>query len=157
MTGSHEASVAAVAEGQAGLASIDCVSFALLRRGRPELLERVAIVDETPLSPCLPFIASARLPSPTIEAVRKALLAALADPDLAETRAALGLVGARIVAPADYDRVMVIEREAAAMVTRVSPESGAFRLHASKLARDGPEASPPPGGGGSRRGSRCLA
>ena len=114
VTGSHEASVAAVAEGQADLASIDCVSFALLRHGRPELLERVAIVDETPLLPCLPFIASARFASSTIEAVREALLAAVADPDLAEACAALGLKGARITTPADYDRVIEIERKAAA-------------------------------------------
>jgi ABC-type phosphate/phosphonate transport system substrate-binding protein len=114
VTGSHEASVAAVGEGQADLASIDCVSFALLGRGRPELVERVAILAESPLSPCLPFIASARLPQTTITAVREALFEALADPDLAEARAALGLKGARIVARRDYDRVMEIEREAAA-------------------------------------------
>ena len=47
--------------------------------------------------------------------MREALFAALADPDLAETRAALGLKGARVVTPADYDRVIEIEREAAAM------------------------------------------
>jgi ABC-type phosphate/phosphonate transport system substrate-binding protein len=104
--------VAAVDNGQADLASIDCVSFALLGRGRPELIERVAIVAESPLSPCLPFIASASLPAPTIAAVRKALIAALADPDLAETRTALGLTGARAATPADYDRVMEIERDA---------------------------------------------
>ena len=115
MTGSHEASVTAVADGGADLASIDCVSFALLERGRPELIERVAIVAESPLSPCLPFIAAASLPASTIAAVREALFAALADPDLAETRAALGLKGARVAAPADYDRVIEIEREAAAM------------------------------------------
>ncbi len=51
VTGSHEASVTAVAEGRADLASIDCVSFALIERGRPELVERVAIVAESPLSP----------------------------------------------------------------------------------------------------------
>ena len=112
VTGSHEASVAAVDNGQADLASIDCVSFALLGRGRPELIERVAIVAESPLSPCLPFIASASLPAPTIEMVREALFAALADPDLAETRTALGLTGARATTPADYDRVMEIERDA---------------------------------------------
>jgi ABC-type phosphate/phosphonate transport system substrate-binding protein len=112
VTGSHEASVAAVAEGQADLASVDCVSFALLGRGRPEVIERVAIVAESPLSPCLPFIASASLPAPTIEMVREALFAALANPNLAETRAALGLKGARVATPADYDRVMEIERDA---------------------------------------------
>jgi ABC-type phosphate/phosphonate transport system substrate-binding protein len=91
------------------------VSFALLARGRPDLVERVAIVAESPLSPSLPFIASASLPAPTIAAVRKALFSALADADLAETRAALGLKGARIVAQPDYDRVMEIEHGAAEM------------------------------------------
>ena len=114
VTGSHEGSVTAIAEGGADLASIDCVSFALLERGRPELIERVAIVAESPLSPCLPFIASASLPAATIDAVRGALFAALDDPSLTKAREALGLKGARIAAPADYDRVIEIEREAAA-------------------------------------------
>ncbi len=47
VTGSHEGSVAAVAEGRADLAAIDCVSFALLERGRPGLTERVAVVAES--------------------------------------------------------------------------------------------------------------
>jgi ABC-type phosphate/phosphonate transport system substrate-binding protein len=115
VTGSHEASVTAVAEGRADLASIDCVSFALLKRGRPESIERVAIVAESPLSPCLPFIASAGLSAPTIDAVREALFAALADPNLAEARMTLGLEGARVATPGDYDRVIEIEREAVAM------------------------------------------
>jgi ABC-type phosphate/phosphonate transport system substrate-binding protein len=114
VTGSHEASIVAVVEGEAELASIDCVSFALLGRGRPELIERVAIVAESPLAPCLPFIASGSLPAPTIAALREALFAALADPNFAETRAALGLKGARNVTPTDYDRVIEFEREAAA-------------------------------------------
>ena len=114
LTGSHEASVAAVDNGRADIASIDCVSFALLGRGRPELVERVAIVAESAPSPCLPFIAAASLPVLTIAAVRNALIAALADPDLAETRTALGLTGMRVVTPADYDRVMEIERDAGA-------------------------------------------
>src|SRR6185437_956069 len=101
VTGSHEASVAAVAEGGADLASIDCVSFALLKRGRPELIERVAVVAESSASPTLPFIAAAGLPQTTINAVHEALFAALADPNLAHARAALGLKGARAVAPAD--------------------------------------------------------
>ena len=96
VTGSHEASVTAVAEGQADLASIDCVSFALIERGRPELVERVAIVAESPLSPACRSSPAASLPAPTIAAVREALFAALADPDLAEARAALGLKGARL-------------------------------------------------------------
>jgi ABC-type phosphate/phosphonate transport system substrate-binding protein len=112
ITGSHEASIEAVAGLKADLASIDCVSFALLRRGRPELVERVAIVAKSPLSPGLPFIASARLGRSAIDAVRAALFGALADPDLAEARAALGLEGAQVAAQADYDRVAELERAA---------------------------------------------
>jgi ABC-type phosphate/phosphonate transport system substrate-binding protein len=114
VTGSHEASVEAVAEGRADLASIDCVSFALLGRGRPELIERVAVVAESPASPNLPFIASGSLPPSTIAAARNALFAALDDPRLAEARVALGLKGARAAMPADYDRIIELERDAAA-------------------------------------------
>jgi ABC-type phosphate/phosphonate transport system substrate-binding protein len=114
VTGSHEASMTAVAEGRADLAAIDCVSFALLFRGRPELIERVAVVAESPLSPCLPYIASRSLEPRTIAAVRQALLAALADPTVAEARAALGLNGARLARLEDYDRIVEIEHGAAA-------------------------------------------
>jgi ABC-type phosphate/phosphonate transport system substrate-binding protein len=113
VTASHEASVEAVAAGRADLASIDCVTFALLGRGHPELLERVAIVAESPLSLALPFIASASLGRSTIDAAREALFAALADPNLTEARETLGLKGARAMVPADYDRVIEIERAAA--------------------------------------------
>ena len=114
VSGSHEASLAEVAEGHADLASIDCVSFALLSRGRPELIERLAVVAESEPSPNLPFIASASFPARTIAAARGALFAALADPALAEARAMLGLRGARPASPADYDRVIEIERAAQA-------------------------------------------
>ena len=61
-TGSHRASLEAVADGRADLAAIDCVSFALMKRQSADLVERVAVVAESPLSPGLPFIMSARLP-----------------------------------------------------------------------------------------------
>lgn len=114
VTGSHEASVTAVADGRADLASIDCVSFALLERGRPELIERVAVVAESPLSPGLPFIAAASLPARTITTVREALFGAVDDPNLVEARTTLGLKGARVATPSDYDCVIQIERDAAA-------------------------------------------
>ena len=115
VTGSHQASLEALAAGRADLAAIDCVSFGLLKRLRPALVEGVAVVAESPSSPGLPFVASAALPDSTIAAVREALFAALADVGLAETRAALGLKGAVVTTPADYQRVLDIEREAEAL------------------------------------------
>ena len=112
MTGAHEKSLEALAAGDADLAAIDCVVFALVSRRRPALAARVAVVAESPISPGLPFIASAALPSASIAAVREALFEALADPALGEARAALGLIGARVLEPGDYERVLDLERQA---------------------------------------------
>jgi len=112
--GSHQRSVEAVAEGRTDLAAIDCVSFGLMKGLRPNLIARVAVVAESPLSPGLPFIMNGSLPEAAPASVREALFDVLADPDLAEARAALGLKGARVTTPADYERVLDIEREAEA-------------------------------------------
>ncbi|HXZ14552.1 MAG TPA: PhnD/SsuA/transferrin family substrate-binding protein, partial [Roseiarcus sp.] len=108
------ASLEAVADGRAGLAAIDCVTFGLLSRHRPNVAERVSIIAETPSSPGLPFIMSAGWPEATVAAAREALFQALADPALAGARAALGLRSARVLADADYERVRDLEREAEA-------------------------------------------
>ena len=115
VTGSHAASLEAVAGGLADLAAIDCVTFGLIARLRPALAARVAIVAESPRSPGLPLVMSAGLPAATRDAVREALFEALADPDLAEMRATLGITGATVLTAADYLRVLDIEREAESM------------------------------------------
>jgi ABC-type phosphate/phosphonate transport system substrate-binding protein len=114
VTGSHLASLEAVADGRAEIAAIDCVTFGLVKRLSPDLVGRVAIVAESSPSPGLPLIASACLPGSTVVAVRNAFFAALADRGLAGPLGALGLTGARLTTPADYERVLEIEREAEA-------------------------------------------
>jgi ABC-type phosphate/phosphonate transport system substrate-binding protein len=114
-TGSHAASLAAIAEGTADIAAIDCVTYGLLRGGRPELFEDVAIIARTKSSPCLPFIMSASLGKSLRAAVRVALFAALQDPTLADARAALGLTGATLLSEGDYRIVAEIERSAIAL------------------------------------------
>ncbi len=115
LTGSHAGSLAAVAEGRADIAAIDCVSFALLKRGRPTLTEAVAFVGRSPLSPGLPYVASALLPVETLEAVRAALFMTLSDPALSPARSALGLYRAIALRPSDYAAVAAFEHEAAAL------------------------------------------
>jgi ABC-type phosphate/phosphonate transport system substrate-binding protein len=97
-TGGHAASLAWLARGQAEVTAIDCVSYALLARHRPELAAETRILGRTAQSPTLPFV-TARAQSPAIiRALREALAAALADPALAASREALFLTG---MAPAD--------------------------------------------------------
>jgi ABC-type phosphate/phosphonate transport system substrate-binding protein len=114
VTGSHAASLAAVAQGRADLAAIDCVTYGLLKRHCPEAVSGTALVAETLPSPGLPFIASSRLPEGAAVRIREALVEALEDPDLAGTRDALGLKAARPASVQDYRRVLEIEQAAAA-------------------------------------------
>lgn len=112
VTGSHAASLAAVVEGRADVAAIDCVTFGLLERGRAELTEAVAAVARSASTPGLPYIASGHLDPSTVDAVRAALSEALNDPGLAAARTALGLTGALPLGPADYAPIGELEREA---------------------------------------------
>ncbi|HYC24834.1 MAG TPA: PhnD/SsuA/transferrin family substrate-binding protein [Roseiarcus sp.] len=115
VTGSHAASLAAIAAGEADIAAIDCVTFGLLRRARPELFEGVVAIARTQSSPGLPFVINAGLGENLTGAVRVALFAALNEPALAQARADIGLTGARILEDADYQRIVEIERAAAAL------------------------------------------
>lgn len=59
LTGSHRASIQAVAEDRADLAAIDAVTFELARRHEPAA-KRVRVLARTPETPGLPYIASAQ-------------------------------------------------------------------------------------------------
>jgi ABC-type phosphate/phosphonate transport system substrate-binding protein len=115
VTGSHAASLAAVAAGEADIAAIDCVSFGLLARARPDLFDGVAVVARSQATPGLPFVVSAELGGSLTAALRVALFAALSDPGLADDRRTLGLKGAAILTDADYADVAEIERAAVAL------------------------------------------
>ena len=145
VTGSHLASLEAVADGRADLAAIDCVTYGLVKRLRTGLIDRTAIVAESPLSPGLPFIAAAGLPDRTVAAVRNALFAALADPGLAGSLDALGLAGARLTTSADYGRVLEIERDAkSAGYPRSRSRFTAFPPSASSASSPAPSRSAQP-------------
>ena len=115
VTGAHALSLAALVEDRADIAAIDCVSFALLNRGRPELVNRLEVVGRTPLSPSLPFIASAALAPQTLTAIRRCLFETLADARLAGDFAALGLTGAQVLEPSAYARIGQLEDAAIAL------------------------------------------
>jgi ABC-type phosphate/phosphonate transport system substrate-binding protein len=112
ISGSHQASLAAVAQDRADVASIDSVTFGLLKRERPELIEAVRVIATSPRSPGLPFIISNTLAPEYLDALRAALGDLIADPSLSRARRTLGLVGARILSPEHYARIREIERAA---------------------------------------------
>jgi len=101
-TGSHAASLAAVARGDADVAAIDAVTFALLGRHRPESVAGVRLLAFSQAAPALPFVTR---PGGPVAALRRALRRVVADPALADTRAAL-LLDDVVVLDADAYAVM---------------------------------------------------
>ena len=71
-TGSHRASIRAVAEGKAKMAAVDCVSFALARRYEPASAD-VRIIGWTAERPGLPLITNAAMTDTDIGRIRRAI------------------------------------------------------------------------------------
>ena len=89
LTGSHVASLVALRSGRAVVAAIDGVTYALLARDQPEMLDGLVVVGSGPRVPCLPIIGARTWDRERVEVVRAALRAALMRPELAVARATL--------------------------------------------------------------------
>lgn len=114
-SGSHLASMQLVHERKAEVAAIDCVSYALARRTRPEIAAGLAVIAHGPPAPALPYVTAAGRPPNEVAQLKRALAAAAADPTLAGTRDALFLSGLEFL-PADaYDSVLDLEAGCAAL------------------------------------------
>ncbi|MCB9958862.1 MAG: PhnD/SsuA/transferrin family substrate-binding protein [Rhodospirillaceae bacterium] len=105
VTGSHAQSLAAVRAGQADVAAIDCVTFALLHKHRRAAVTGLRVIAETEEAPALPFVTDADTPPEVVSALKRALLGALADPALAEAREELLLNWVEDLPPAAYDAI----------------------------------------------------
>jgi len=118
VTGSHRASVTAVARGEADVASIDCTTWAVLARHCPQELSDCAVIGATAAAPAPPFVVgkqfAARCPQ-GVEALRRATLQVLGhravpltpcsdvDADALTTALeALGIEGAEVASSALY-------------------------------------------------------
>lgn len=111
-SGSHPASIAAVAAGRAQLCAVDAVLHALLARHRPGALAGTRTLGFSPTAPGLPYIAGPTVPPADVARMQQALDAALADPRLAGAREALLLAGGEALPSAAYDEILRIEAEA---------------------------------------------
>jgi len=110
ITGSHVASMAAVAAGDADAAAIDCVTYGFCAIYRPEAIAGLRILAQTPASPAIPFITSSATPPETAAALARAL----SSPAMAEALAGLRIMEVVPPRPEAYEMVLAMEQEAAA-------------------------------------------
>jgi ABC-type phosphate/phosphonate transport system substrate-binding protein len=115
VTGSHRASMEAVARGQAHAAAIDCVTFGLAAEYHPAAVAGLRIVAHTSSSPAIPFVTSHLTGERAVGALRRALLAFSTRNEFAPLRNALRIE--RIAAPAEgaYDVLLDYRAEAVAL------------------------------------------
>ena len=111
-SGSHRKSVDMVAEGEADVAAVDCVSFAHFHRLYPAVAARLRVLDWTPASPSLPFITAAATSDATLQILRSSLAAVLTDRRLDSVRELLFLEGADLEPDSSFTEVLRLKREA---------------------------------------------
>lgn len=112
VSGGHAASLAAVAEGEADVAATDGVTFALLRRYRPDALEGLRVLTQSPTAPGLPYVTAAATSDDELAKLRAGLAAACADDALSAVREALLLRGVEVFPEGAYGRILDMETEA---------------------------------------------
>jgi ABC-type phosphate/phosphonate transport system substrate-binding protein len=109
MTGAHVASVGAVARGDADVAAIDCVTWALLGRLRPGETRGLRVLEWTAASPGLPLITSMQTNAVTCSVLERALNDVAADGSLTPALDALLIDGFEMLPIRAYDTVLKLE------------------------------------------------
>jgi ABC-type phosphate/phosphonate transport system substrate-binding protein len=111
-SGSHRRSVDMVAEGEADVAAVDCVSLAHFRQLYPSAVAKLRVLGWTPASPSLPFITASTTSSATLRILRSSLTHVLADPELDSVRRRLFLDGVDVDPVAGFSEVQRLKRRA---------------------------------------------
>lgn len=114
VTGAHHKSLEAVAEGRADIAAIDCVSFAHFQRFEPELTTRVSKIGESVRTAAPPYITAKKTDAGGLRILREILNDIAAAPELESVRSALNIEGFAFETDADYERLLLIEKDAIA-------------------------------------------
>lgn len=105
-SGSHRQSLRAIQQGEADIAAIDCVTFALLQKHQPQALAQLKVIGETPLTPGLPLITGPETTPGEVLALRKVLTSLVSEPRYRpQCRAAL-ISGFSEVSRQQYDVIL---------------------------------------------------
>ena len=112
-SGSHAASLHMLQRAEADVAAIDCVTYALLKRYRPQALHGTRKLGRTYRAPGIPYVAREMTDDDTIRRMCNAIFQAFADPTLAAVREALLLKDVEKVTASQYRRIVEFEDLAA--------------------------------------------
>lgn len=106
ISGSHANSIDLVRQGKADIASIDCVTHALIGDVEPERLVGTRVLQHSSPVPGLPYITRASMTESEVHRMALAIQISFDDPALEDARRVLRLSGFSTVPLADYERAM---------------------------------------------------
>jgi ABC-type phosphate/phosphonate transport system substrate-binding protein len=105
VSGSHEASLLRIQRGQADVAAIDCVTYALLARHRPQALVGIRVLHRTQCVPAPPYVTAASTPWETLARMREAIDETFHRPAMRLAREVLLLRGVEVLPTEAYDPI----------------------------------------------------
>jgi ABC-type phosphate/phosphonate transport system substrate-binding protein len=114
-TGSHAASLEAVAAGKADVAAVDCVSFALFARYRQAAVAELRELCRTRRAPSLPYVTAGSCDEERLRRLRQGLRRAMADDRLREAREAILLRDVMLLPDSAYECIDEMEAAAVAL------------------------------------------
>ena len=114
VSGSHPASVAAVAKGEAAVAAIDAVTYAHLERYRPASLEGTRRLCYTERAPGIPFVTRSGGAAERVGHLQRALVAAFEEREVRAAAADMFIDGVEILPLCAYERIDEFKRRAGA-------------------------------------------
>jgi ABC-type phosphate/phosphonate transport system substrate-binding protein len=117
-TGAHYRSIEAVRLGQADMAAVDAVSWALWQQANPAQAAQLRVFGQTQSYPGLPLITALHTPPALLAALRRALHTVASHPDHASVRAPLRICGFEATTLADYQRCTDMQEQAFAQGLR---------------------------------------
>jgi ABC-type phosphate/phosphonate transport system substrate-binding protein len=113
VTDGHLKSVRMIAAGQIDVASVDDVSYDLIRRNYPDLAAKTRILTVTPAAPGLPMITGPQTDDATLQRIRAAIKDVIEHPDneaLRQALATMKLTGFAVIDKQEYvNRVHQLE------------------------------------------------
>jgi len=113
ISGGHRHSIFMVGRGEADVAAIDCVTWALINDVAPAELSGVRMLQETAQAPGLPLVTSMATSPDLVARILAAIGGAFCDADLQAARQALHLGGFVQTTPDDYEAILAMEASAA--------------------------------------------
>jgi ABC-type phosphate/phosphonate transport system substrate-binding protein len=111
-TGAHYRSIEAVRQGQADMAAVDAVSWALWQHSQPALAQELRVFGQSEAYPGLPLVTALHTPPAVLAALRASLHTLACDPAHAALRAPLLINGFAVTTLADYQRCSAMRDQA---------------------------------------------